>query len=122
MKKMANAITKKALDSMQAQPPTDPSQQYPTKEVIENELLLLIRAEIRLYWGKRPTLDQMQRFEEKINKIAFEKFKTDYKLKTRYEEKVLKKRMEELQMLESYSRKKRMAIEEELKKANGGGI
>jgi hypothetical protein len=64
----------------------------------------------------------MQRFEEKINKIAFEKFKTDYKLKTRYEEKVLKKRMEELQMLESYSRKKRMAIEEELKKANGGGI
>ena len=64
----------------------------------------------------------MQRFEEKIIKIAFEKFKTDYKLKTRDEDKELKKRMEELPMLDSFSRKKRLAIEEELKKAQGGGI
>ena len=61
------------------------------------------------------------RFDEKINDLAFDKFKAEYKLKTREEEKELKKRMDEVQMMDSFARKKRLAIEEELKKAQGGG-
>jgi hypothetical protein len=57
----------------------------------------------------------MHRVDEKANKLAKEKFKTDYKLKTIEEDKELKRRMEELQMMDSFIKKKKAAIEEELK-------
>ena len=59
----------------------------------------------------------MQHVDEKVNKLVREKFKAEYKLKTIEEEKELKRRMDELQMMDSFSKKKRSAIEEELKNA-----
>ena len=70
-------------------------------------MLLMVRAEIKLYRGKRPTLEQMQRFEDKINKLTKDKFMADYKLKSREEEKELNRRMEEVQMLDAFTRKKK---------------
>ena len=81
----------------------------------------MVRAEIRLYRGKRPTMDQMERFDEKINKIVKEKFMNNYKLKSRDEENELKKRMDELQMTDVYKKKKKLIIEEELERAKNGG-
>ena len=57
---------------------------------------MCVRGEIRLYRGRRPTQEQMQRVDQKVNKAVKEKMVGEYKLKTIEEEKELKRRMDEL--------------------------
>ncbi len=84
MKNLASAINKKALEAKKKEEAVGVP--LPPTEQIEDELLLLMRAEIRLYRGRRPTLEQMHRVEEKIKKIAKDKLKVEYKLKKMEEE------------------------------------
>ena len=41
----------------------------------------MFRAELKLYKGRRPTMDQLQYIDEKISKLVTANYIRDYKLK-----------------------------------------